>query len=79
MTDKKETKHTRYDEKRKTTPRLPSSRIADESKADAMEQLYLIDSSSSKLDLIVEASQFALKNKIEFLEFRNQLKQRKTS
>ena len=71
--DKNETKHTRYDEKRKNAPRLPSSRITDESKADAMEHLYMLNSDDSKLDLIVDAARFALENKDLFVEYRNKL------
>jgi hypothetical protein len=71
--DKKETKHTRYDEKRKSAPRLPSSRIIDDNKAEVMEQLYLIDDDTSKLELIVNAAQFALENSAQFAEFRNKL------
>ena len=69
----KETKHTRLDEKRKDLPRLPGSRITDGDRADKMEQLYLVDSDSSKLDLIVDAVEFALQNKAEFQAFRDKL------
>lgn len=74
MTDKKETKHTRHDDKRKILPRLPSSRITDENKADTMERLYTLNSEDSKLDLIVDAARFALDNQELFIVFRNKIK-----
>jgi hypothetical protein len=76
MVAKKETKHTRYDDKRKDAPRLPSSRITDEQKAATMEQLYLLHSDASKLDLIVDAARFALDNQEQFLEYRNRFKEK---
>lgn len=74
MTDKKETKDTRHDAKRKNFPRLPSSRITDGAKADAVELLYKIDNEASKLDLIVDAAGFALENKTDFIDYRKKVK-----
>lgn len=74
MINKKENKHKKHDDTRKALPRLPSSRIADENKADVMEQLYLINSDGSKLDVIIDAARFALDNKELFIEYRNKLK-----
>jgi hypothetical protein len=77
MTNKKEldkvksSKHEKYDKGRKNLPRLPSSRIKDAGKAETMEQLYLLSNAESKLDLIVDAAQFALKNEALFIAFRN--------
>jgi hypothetical protein len=71
--EKVETKHTRYDEKRKNLSRLPSSRIKDKSKAQGMEDLYALDEAESKLNMIADAALFALKNKAEFKKFRENL------
>ena len=71
--NKKETKHTRHDDKRKSLPRLPSTRIVDENKALTMEQLYLLDEQESKVDLIIDAARFALDNKELFIDYRNKL------
>lgn len=69
------TKHTRHDEKRRSLPRLPSSRIIDKEKAEVMEQLYLMQTQKgSKLDIIIEAASFALANKESFEEYRKKLK-----
>lgn len=73
MTTKKETKHTKHDEGRKNLPRLPSSRIKEGHKADTMDQLYSLSNTDSKLDLIVDAAQFALENEALFIIFRNKL------
>jgi hypothetical protein len=76
-TDRKETKHTRYDAKRKNVPQLPSTRINDESMVNVMEELYSLCDPDSKVDtklkVILDASQFALKNKALFTEFRSKL------
>jgi hypothetical protein len=69
----KGTKHTRCDEKRKSLPRLPSSRIKDKAKAQIMEELYLVDEAETKLNIIADAAQFALENKAQFTKFRQKL------
>lgn len=71
--EKVETKHTRYDEKRKNLPRLPSSRFKDKNKAQSMENLYALDETESKLNMIADAALFALKHKDEFKKFRENL------
>jgi len=71
MTDKK---HRKHDEKRKYHPRLPSSRITNEDKAQTMEKLYSLSLRDTKLDLIVDSASFALTNEKLFLEYREALK-----
>ncbi len=51
--------HKRHDEKRKTAPRLPGTRLS-EPEGDTMDQLY--EYFDSKSDAIVKAAEFYLKN-----------------
>ena len=66
-------KNARHDEKRKVLPRLPSSRIIDAGMAKSMDDLYALGGTESKLNMIVDAAQFALENAEDFTLFREKL------
>ena len=65
-------KDSKHDDKRKGTPRLPSSRITDTRKANVIQNAYnlhkeALNEDSNKLETLVDCCDFAINNRDAFL------------